>query len=284
MTVTADKQVQFGDLLLEGAYEIQSIEGLAGMPEIRTSDLVIAGRPGQRGGIDIVDSRTVTITIEIYAWDAPSFTSAVAALREVFHPLRTTTLPLTFKLPGIADGVTAQLNCRPRRLALPMVPTYWNDSATAVVELFAPDPVFYAETLNTQSTTLPSAGGGMTFDLTFDVVFGAISVGGSIYAVNEGSWPADSIIRIDGPVTNPRIENLTTGETLSLLIVIASGEFIELDTQQRTVLLGGTANRYSKLTDSSVWFQIQPGTNEITFRATDATDATMQLQWRSTWL
>jgi hypothetical protein len=285
MTITADKQVEFSGLALADTYEIRSIEGLADMPALRSSDLVVVGRHGIRPGLDYLDGRTVTITLDVYAWSSAEFAAAVQTLRETFQPLEEQNGGvLAFQIPGIADGVAARLKCRPRRLALPLTPVYWADVATATVELFAADPVIYSDTEHEETTTLPSAGGGLEFDLEFDAVFGAVSTGGAIYATNAGSWPADVVIRIDGPAVNPRVENVTTGQTISLDYSLGVGEYLLIDTQDRTVLLNGTASRYSALTDASVWWQLAPGANEITFRATTSTAATMTLTWRSAWL
>ncbi|MGE0344171.1 MAG: hypothetical protein AB7O86_14025 [Porticoccaceae bacterium] len=284
MTITADKQVEFDGLLLADRYEIRQIVGLAGMPPVRTSDLTIAGRHGERGGFDYLAGRTVTLDIDVYAWSSAEFADAVAELREVFQPRESGAGVLAFQLPGIAGGQTARLNCRPRRMALPLEPTYWADFATCSVELFAPDPVLYSDTAYEQTTTLPSAGGGLEFDVEFDAVFGAVSTGGTIFADNQGTWPADVVIRIDGPAVNPRVENLTTGQTIALSYNLGSGEYLLIDTQQRTVLLNGTASRYSALTDASTWWRLAPGVNDVTFRATTSTAATMTLSWRSAWL
>lgn len=284
MTITADKQVEFDGLALADRYEIRSIDGLAGMPPVRTSDLVIAGRHGVSGGLDHLDGRTVTVEIDVYAWSSTEFADAVAALREAFQPRESGDGVLAFQIPGLADGAPARLNCRPRRMALPLQPAYWADVATATVELFAADPVIYSDAEYEQTTTLPSGGGGLEFDLGFNAVFGSVSTGGSIFAANDGTWPADLVIRVDGPAIDPRIENLTTGQTIALSYSLGVGEYLLIDTQQRTVMLNGTASRYSALTDSSTWWRLAPGTNEVTFRATTSTAATMTLTWRSAWL
>lgn len=284
MTITANKQVEFNGLLLTGAFEIQSIEGLADLPAMRTSDVTIAGRDGIRDGTDRLGARTVTVATAIHSPSEAAFYTAVAAFKAAFMPLRTGTLPLTFRLDGIAEGNVARLNCRPRALSLPMISDYWNGVAEASVQLVANDPKLYSDLLNSQTTTLPSAGGGRTYPRTYPRIYGAVATGGSIFATNEGTWATDVLFRIDGPATNPRIENVTTGQTIELDYVLDVGEFMLVDTAARSVLLGGTASRYSSLTDTSEWFDLQPGLNQINFRAVTATAATLTAAWRSAWL
>ena len=284
MTVTADKQVEFDGLALEGAYQIQKIEGLADMPDVRTADLTIAGRHGARGGTDLLDARNVVITLDIYAWDPTTFAAAVQTLREAFQIREAGEGVLAFQLHGIADGQPARLFCRPRRLALPLEPAYWHDWVTAIVELWAGDPVIYSDVEYGGATVLPEASDGLEFDVVFPIEFGDVGSGGVIFATNDGSWPADVVVRIDGPVTDPRVENVTTGQVLEFDIDLAAGEYLILDSRARTVMLNGTASRYSTLTDESRWWRLQPGPNEITFRAATATAATMSLTWRSSWI
>ena len=285
MTVTTNTQVSFNGLDLFGdAYEVQAVEGIAGMPQVRTSDIIIAGRDGQRGGTDRLDTRVVTLTVAIYAFTDEDFYAAVNALRDAFVPSTTTDKVLTFRFGGVADDGVRRLNCRCRGLSIPMERSYWMDVATATIQLVATDPLIYDDTLQDETTTLPTAGGGLEFDATFDLIFGDVAEGGAIYANNEGNWPADLLIRIDGPATNPRVENVTTGETLEMDFTLEAGDYLVFDTAERTVLLNGTASRYSYLTNDSSWFRLQPGSNEISFRATTSSAATLTVAWRSAWL
>lgn len=285
MTITTDTQVEFDGFELFGeAFEIQSIEGLADMPPLRTGDILIAGRDGVRQGMDYLDARTITISTVIHAATRTDFAAAVRAFRAAFQPTRNTDGALRFQLSGIADDGIARINCRPRAMSLPMVSDWWAGFAEAAVQLVAADPLIYSDELQSFTTTLPSAGGGLTFDATFDLVFGSVAVGGAIAAENVGTWPADALIRIDGPAVNPRVENVTAGKAIELDLAIGVGEFLLIDTMARTVLLAGTASRYSSLTDDSEWWQLQPGSNDITFRATTDTAATLTVAWRSAWI
>lgn len=282
MTITANTQVEFNGLRLDGDYEIQTIEGLADYPEVRTSDQALLARHGLHPGTDLLGGRTVTMTVTVNGDTVDAFYNAVNALRDAFAPAGAE-MPLSFWLNGIADNAAARVNCRPRRMSLPMASDWWAGVATADIELFATDPLIYSDTLFSQTTTLPTSPTGLVWNLTWPLNWGGTSAAGSIFANNVGNFAASAVIRIDGPVTNPRVENVTAGKTIELNLVIATGDFVVIDTGDRTVLLGGTASRYSNLTNDSTWWDLQPGVNEVTFRASTTTSATMTLEFRSAW-
>ena len=97
--------------------------------------------------------------------------------------------------------------------------------------------------------------GGLTFDLTFDLTFSASSGGDTVTVTNDGNVPTPAVFTIDGPVSNPTIENTTLGKELSFDIVLGASDQLVVDTAARTVVLNGTASRYNTLTPDSEWFE-----------------------------
>ena len=170
------------------------------------------------------------------------------------------------------------------RRSLPIGRDFYYGLPLAVVEFYSTDPRIFSAVQGSLTTTLPSAGGGLNFNLGFNATFGAVSTGGTLTAVNDGSFQTSPVIRIDGPATNPRVESITQGKTLQFNITLAAGEFLLIDGEQRTVLLNGTASRYNTLTPASSWWDLSPGTNEVRFQASTTTAATMTLTWRSAWV
>lgn len=285
MTITADKQIEFRGLRLDGQFEIQTIEGLADAPEVRTSDLVIVGRNGLRAGRQELGGRAVTIGVTIYAFAEAEFFEAVAALRTAFSPIDDVESPLTFRFPGIAGGDTARIMARARRMALPLTSTYWQMATEATVELYATDPRIYADTEQSFATTLPIvAGGGHTWPQSWPNSWGGQATSGSVTATNAGNYPAELSLRIDGPVTNPRVDNSTTGTSLAFDIDIVAGDFLLVDTDTGDVLLNGTADRRSTIVPGSTWPSLRPGVNELRFGAATTTEAVLYASWRSAWI
>lgn len=285
--ITADWSLEYRGLLMagEGEIAIARIEGLVDLPPVRSGDQPLLRRHGSHPGDDFADVRTITVTVEFYAYSAARLAELVAAFQTATAP-GSNEDPLVFQIPGVAGGGKARVWCRPRRRVLPVdfEDGWYHRIPTGVVEFVATDPALLDNTEQSASTTLPSAGGGLTFPAVFPLLFGAVSTGGAITAHNAGSFDADATFRIDGPCDNPRIESLTAGRTLAYNGTIAAGEYLLLDTKSRTVLLNGTASRYSQLDTSSRWFTLAPGDNQITFRATTPSAATMNMVWRSCWL
>lgn len=283
--ITADWEMEYGGLLIGGdtSYSVAQVTGLLDIPDIQSSDRQRLRRHGLIPGDDFLAGRTVTLTLEVYGADESAFNTAVEDLQAAFLPC-TDEAPLHFQIPGVAGGSKRLLNCRPRRLDLPINLDFFYRLPVATVQLVATDPLIYSATQSQEVSELPSGGGGLEFDVEFDAVFGAVSEGGTINAVNAGTFDTAPTFRIDGPVTNPRIENVTSGETLSFTGTVPDGDYLLIDTEERTVLLNGTASRYSWIDADAVWWSLAPGTNEVTFRASTTTAATLTMTWRSAWV
>lgn len=111
------------------------------------------------------------------------------------------------------------------------------------------------------------------------------NVAGSVYVTNVGDAPAWPRFRIDGPVTNPRIRNETTGQELRLTYTLIAGEYLIVDTKDATIKLAGTADRYSAYDFvNSTWWQLQPRSNDIRFLPfAYSSGAQLTVLWRHTW-
>lgn len=276
--------VLFNGLSLdEDPYHLEVIEGLLGSPEIRTADRSLVGRNGMVAGSDRYSGRSVTMSVNITAHDITVFSTAVSAFAAAFAAPQDADIPLTFTIPGVASGLAARLNVRPRKLALPIQTAYHQGVGSAAVELFAADPLIYSDTTGTISLLSDWDLGGLAFDLTFDAVFGGGGSFGVATATNLGSALAPVVVTINGPVTNPVVRNVTTGQSLGLTVTLAAGELIELDSAARTVMLGGTADRYSFLTLPQ-WWGLVPGPNEIRYFADAAVSSTATVRYRSAWI
>ena len=188
-------------------------------------------------------------------------------------------VPTTLLISG--DGVTRQMTVRSTGNGVDVVETNTYTHQVYRVTWEALDPRMFSTALHLAQVGLATASGGWTFPWTFDWVFGAVSSGGSISAPNAGSAPAPWVARFDGPLTNPSISHQEQGRTLTFQIVLAAGDFLVVDSAARTVLLGGTASRYSTLVTPN-WFDLTPGANTIRFGAT-AGSGTLTFSYRDAW-
>lgn len=283
--VTADWMLEFNGLQFGGTspYNLLSITGLASQPGLTTSDRERLGRHGTLPGDDYLVGRSVIVELEAHATASVTFQTAMQNLLTALAP-GGVEVPMVFQVPGLANGLKARIDVRPRKRDVGVTRGYYSQMAKVIVEFYATDPRIYANDAQTSYTNLPIAGGGWTFNSTFNLSFGALSSGGQITAVNSGSFSTPLAFRIDGPCVNPRVENSTTGQSWGADITLASGEYLIVDTDTRSVLLNGTASRYSTLASTSTWWDLPVGTSFINFRAGTSTSATISLTWRSAWV
>lgn len=263
-------------------YYVQSLDGLLSSPEIRTADKPLVSRNGLVAGIDKYSGRSVVLALELICSDETTFNDAVNNFKVAFAAPSASS-PLTFTIPGVANGTAARLNVRPRKVSLPIEFIYQDYVGVANVEFYATDALIYSENESVVSLDVFQPSEGRTYDREYDVTYGAGGFVGSAFLTNQGSALAPIFIRIYGPVTDPRITNVTTGQTLALTADILAGQFVELDTANRTIMLDGTADRYSYLTTPE-WWGLQPGANEIRYSAGFSTGSFATIAYRSAWI
>lgn len=106
---------------------------------------------------------------------------------------------------------------------------------------------------------------------------------------NAGDHPVPAHLRLYGAVTNiNEIENQTTGEALDFGgYDVSDGNFIEIDTGDRTVLLNNVTSVYGQLVfASTTWWFLEPGNNTIRLPAMGSFGANgrMDINWRDGWV
>jgi hypothetical protein len=105
------------------------------------------------------------------------------------------------------------------------------------------DPRNYTQTLSTDTgAALSDVGGGFGFPFGFGFGF-TPSGSGSISVGNTGTIDTPATFTIIGAVSNPRIQQLSTGRAIVLNGDLAAGSTYTVDTAERTVTLDGTADR-----------------------------------------
>ena len=283
MPVT-DWQFQYGTLLMGPSTNIGivGVSGLDDLPSFRTSDTDRPQDHGMYAGKDYLSGRVVELDLRITAASDAAFRSTIQALNDATVIAAAEGI-LTFQLPGMASNRI--LFVRPRKRSLPQD---WDYAAArkgnGALQFFATDPRIYDATQSSSSTAAATSGGGRTYNRTYNLTYAAGGAGGTINATNAGNFPTRPTVRIDGPVTDPRIENVTAGKYLQFSgLTLASGEWLDIDFQNRTVLLNGTASRYNYLTSTSSFWELGPGNNQIYFTSGSAT-GTLTLTYRSAWL
>lgn len=276
--------LQFGGLELTAApYNVQNVEGLIGLPDVDTSDVPRVGQSGLIAGRDFYRGRSVTITLDVYADTEAAYTAAVAALTTAFGYSMVAENPLTFTVPGVAGGNPAVWYCRTRKAAMGLpAGRLGSHSGEFVVELFGTDALKYGSTAHTQSLGINVGAGGFVWPLTWPLVWLGAGGGHGTIVTNLGNVAASPTVRLLGPLVNPKMTNLGTGQVVSLNLTINDGEFVDFDYAAKTVLLNGTANRYPNLLRAE-WWTLAPGNTTVVLTA-DSGTGTAQITWRDSYL
>lgn len=148
----------------------------------------------------------------------------------------------------------------------------------------APDPVRYSVGEHRLRTGPPRRGEGLRFPLSFPLRIGEPS-GGQLRPTNAGTVPTAPVWEITGPVEQPAIEQVGTGEQLAFDLTLTEEERLVVDVARRTVLLGGRASRRSAMRPGSRWFPLPPGRTDVRFAAwTFGASARLAVVWRDAWI
>ena len=250
-------------------------------PFVRTN---VAGQSGRRvwrdgswSGVELAAEAVVPMRIVTLGWDAPGFVALHQALAAAFAPSNQD-LDLTFAIGGVEyvmRGRPRLVEPEPRRIG---GHCYYNAAFVAL------DPLIYSSTLHTTNLVLPLVSGGLTLPVTVPFTIGATSVSGRATISNSGKATTGLVVRVDGPVSQPRI-TLTTGgvsEILRFGFDLTTGQWIDVDTVARTVYINGTVSRRGL--SYGDWPTLDPGSSEVGFDAgTYDAAATCAVSWRDAW-
>lgn len=128
------------------------------------------------------------------------------------------------------------------------------------IEFVAPYPFLLSSTsTDTQLTPYTGGGGAIPSAIPFSLGTGG---SGAETINNAGNGTEYPTIKIYGSIENPSIQNTTTSKQFSLAYTLStSGDYIEIDTYNQTVLLNGVTNIRQYL--SGDFITLEAGNNSI---------------------
>lgn len=275
-------RIQWGDLAFGpgSRYHITAIEGLDDLPEVRAQD---TDRPDQHGdytGPDYVGARVIQLGLGLRG-DSPD------ELRDLTLALRAATQPQREAAPLQLLDQDILVYGKVRRRSVPYDAEHLWRTGTAALELYCADPYLYSLAEHSASSAAYAPAAGRTYPLVYPRTYGAAGQSGRISAHNAGASPAYPVLRLDGPVANPAIEQINTGGGLAIDASLQEGEWLIIDTRTRAVLLNGTSPRRSWVRAGAQWPLLQPGANEIAYRGnalpgSPGQPSLLTLTWRDT--
>jgi hypothetical protein len=100
---------------------------------------------------------------------------------------------------------------------------------------------------------------------------------------NAGALP---VMTITGPITNPVIYNLNTGQQMAFTYALAAGDRLVIDAARGTVVDAAGVSRYGAVNFAlSSWWELEPGFNDLRLSGT-GTDARtgLSIAWNDSWI
>lgn len=247
--MASDWEFVYNGITLGGdTYPLMVIEGFA-PPDSREDVSDKAIDHGAYVYAQYLQPRRITLQGFVIDNSPAAFQTKLDALVAAFYPV-TAILPMVRKVPG---RIQERVYCVPTKrnyninLDFSLGYTEW------AVQLIAGDPRIYDDAEST--------------------------LAGSGAAVNAGNFPTEPSVTITGAANNPTITNVTTGEMLKVNVVMGAGDELLIDFAQRTIKLNGVT-AYGSMDLASVWWDLEPGNNDITYAGGGA----MTMRWRSAWL
>lgn len=255
-----------------GVFGIASIDPASALQRSRAHG--VYGQP------EWLRDRSLVFDIHVLGTSALQAEQLGLALLGAFRP-NTTSAETVLQLQHA--GGEYRLLGRPRGGQLAARTSFRQGVLKAQVEFVATDPRLYSNTLKAPSTGLSTVSGGLTFNASPPFTFGSAGGGGLLDCSNAGTFETPWVATFTGPIVSPSLEHVGQAKIMSFSGTLAAGETLVVDSAARTVLLNGTASRYSWLSSLSQWFTLEPGVNTLRFAAASGT-GTVSVAYRDAWM
>lgn len=234
---------------------------------------------GDWSGAEWRESATVPLGVEMARGNWAALMESYWALDAVLAPVRTGG---EVELTWGAGGFEYLMYVRPRGATMARR-SLEHGTARVTSSLFCPDPSIYSAEEFTSEIGLLHRIGGLSTPFGTPISFYTAIADGEDTLVNSGTGSARLLMRITGPVTNPRISLITdtSVETLYLDTVLGADDYLDIDTKDKLVVLNSSTSR---LADAWGDWPLLKGTALIRFEA-DAYNEFARLitRHRSTW-
>lgn len=238
---------------LNGVYLDAPIEGLAGLPGIRTSQGVNVGKDGGWTGNQLYDPRFVSFPMYIYG----SVLQVEAKRREfaaVLHRKRLTMRIVTQAGYEYTTGVVV--------LDAPAPITRVINRTDYKINLKADDPILYDDGGNDDLLALVQKTVAGGFEIPFELPL-EIEAGSDPSTVhNAGNETVLPYLLIKTTGTNPQLINKTTNQMIKINMSTADGNELKIDMKNETVTYNG-GNIYNLRAAGSKFWGLIPGDNII---------------------
>jgi hypothetical protein len=155
-------------------------------------------------------------------------------------------------------------------------------TVTFNIILEAPDPRRYATVLQSKSVQAAVTLNGVTPPLTPPVTMPANGLPATIAASNGGNFETRPVIQVNGPIQNPSLTLVDTGQIVSFTgLVLAMGQQLIVDFGEKQATLNGAL---VPADISSSWWVMPPGSSTIRLGGIASSGSGMSVQWRDAYI
>jgi hypothetical protein len=145
--------------------------------------------------------------------------------------------------------------------------------------LECPDPAIYSAVEYSAEIGLLHRIGGLSVPFGLPATIPSVVADGEVTLTNAGNSPARLLLHIDGPCPASRVSVITgtSVQTLYIDTVLGSGDYLDIDTKDKIVLLNSTVTRLPDVWND--WPLLPPGESLVRFES-DTYDAGARLTVR----
>lgn len=253
----------------DGIYLQPELEGLTGLPNIRSTSGVNAGSDGGWTSAQFFDARLISIKCVIADQSPATVEQKRRELMSLLALGKANPLEIRFTTES---GNAYTINARVTGVTAPLGQILKKQDV--LIQLRADDPLIYAynEEGGTVATLLvqqPSGG----FEIPFTIPLTINGGEGYTSVVNSGTEAVYPVIELTGPLHNPSVVNQTGNQIIELdNLTMSASDKVVIDTQTRTVTLNG-ADVYDLLSEDSSFMTILPGENIMALNSDTTSDA-----------
>lgn len=257
-----NRQINLQDPAL-GYYLQPDIEGLAGLPTIRTSEGINVGKDGGWTGPQHYDPRFIAIPVLIAHPDIATFE---VRRRDLVTLLGEKRLMLKY----VTEGGSTYTS----KVVVMDAPTPIQKMLHKVnmkINLKADDPLLYdfvstgGGLIATLNVRKPSGGFEINFTLPLEISGGSDATP----VENTGTSSVAPIITLYGPLQEPTIVNQTTNQQMQILADLSETDELVINTALETITLNGV-DVYYYMAEGSEFIEIGPGVNNMYLTSEEA--------------
>lgn len=239
-------------------YLDEEIEGIAGLPSIRSSSGQNVGRDGGWISRQLYDARYISFKGRIF--DGKTLSEGALTVEEKRRELATILSRKELTLRIVTYGgqsFSATVNVMDTNF-----PITWELNVVKwKIDLMMPDPLFYDNSEGVLQATIGKVVEG-GFEIPFEIPL-IISAGSDPTVVNNsGNETVYPLIVINTEATNPEIINQTNNQYMKVDVVVGAGDELRIDMRRQTITFNGL-NIYGLKTEGSSFWGVAPGNNTI---------------------